>query len=179
MPTLPSISDGRTTSGGRRGTRNDNAIVVCASWFFKTARTPSRRRCFGPTLRRRVLAEISWDKSGFKASGTRWVHTNKDDAANPFIRARLVAQETKRGSELTSEDASSTFAATPPVKSLKFMLSRCMTGKRPTLAEEKALGPYDISRAQYHSLARRTIAIKVSREDDECTSGYAVLDEAV
>ena len=34
------------------------------------------------------------DKSGLKAIGTRWVYTNKGDAANPFIRARLVAQET-------------------------------------------------------------------------------------
>ena len=34
------------------------------------------------------------DKSGLKA-GTRWVYTNKGDASNPFIRARLVAQETK------------------------------------------------------------------------------------
>ena len=55
------------------------------------------------------------DKSGLKSIGTRWVYTNKGDAANPFIRARLVAQETKKVSELTPEDASSTFAATPPL----------------------------------------------------------------
>ena len=35
------------------------------------------------------------DKSGLKAIGTRWIYTNKDDAANPFVRARLVPQETK------------------------------------------------------------------------------------
>ena len=54
-----------------------------------------------------------------------------------------------------------------------------MTGKRRTLAEEKVLGFYDISRAYFHSPARRTIVIKVPREDDECTSGYAVLDKAM
>ena len=86
------------------------------------------------------------DKSGLKAIGTRWVYTNKGDAAIPFIRARLVAQETKRVSELTPEDASSTFAATPPLESLKVMLSRFMTGKRRILAEEKVLGFYDINR---------------------------------
>ena len=37
---------------------------------------------------------------------------------------------------------------------------------------------YDISRAHFHSLARRTIVIKVPREDDEWTSGNAVLDKA-
>ena len=51
------------------------------------------------------------DKSGLQAIGTQWVYTNKGDAANPFIRARLVAQETKIVSELTPEDASSTLAA--------------------------------------------------------------------
>ena len=86
------------------------------------------------------------DKSGLKVIGTRWVHTNKGDAANPFIRARLVAQETKRVSELTPEDASSKFAATPTLESLKVMLSGGMTGMRRALAEEKVRF-YDICRA--------------------------------
>ena len=119
------------------------------------------------------------DKSGLKAIGTRWVHTNKGDAANPFIRARLVAQETKTVSELAPEDSSSTFVATLPLESPKMMLSRCVNGKRRTPAEEKVLGLYDICRANFQSLARRTIVIKVPREDDECTSGYAVLDDAM
>ena len=62
------------------------------------------------------------DKSGLKAIETRWTYTNTGDAANPFIRARLVAQETKKASEVTPEDASSTFAATPPLESLKVTL---------------------------------------------------------
>ena len=66
----------------------------------------------------RELPASYLDESGLKAIGTRWVHTNKGDDANPFIRARLVAQETRRVSELTPEDASSTFAATPPLESL-------------------------------------------------------------
>ena len=94
------------------------------------------------------------DKSGLKAIGARWVYTNSCDAASTFIRAMLVAQETKRVSELTPEDTSSTF-------------------------EEKVLGFCDISGAHFHSLARRTIVIKVPREDDECTSCCAVLDKAM
>ena len=46
-------------------------------------------------------------------------------------------------------------------------------------AEENVLGYDDISRAYFLSLARRTIVIKVQREDDERTSGYAVLDQAM
>ena len=59
------------------------------------------------------------------------------------------------------------------------MLHRCMTGKLRALAEEYVLGFYDISRAHSSSPARRTIVIKVPREDDECTSGYTVLDQAM
>ena len=59
------------------------------------------------------------------------------------------------------------------------MLSRCTTGNRRALAEVKVLGFWDISGAHFHSPARRTIVIKVPREDDECKSGYAVLDKAM
>ena len=98
------------------------------------------------------------DKSGLEAFGTRSVYTNNGDAANPFIRARLVAQETKIVSELTPEDASSTLATTPELESLKVMLSRCMTGKRRAPAEEKVLGFCDVSGVHFHSPARRTIS---------------------
>ena len=54
-----------------------------------------------------------------------------------------------------------------------------MTVNRRAPAEEKVLGFCDISGARFHSPARRTIVIKVPREDDACTSGYAVLDKAM
>ena len=95
------------------------------------------------------------------------------------VWTRPVAKESKRVSELTTEDASSTFAATLPLESLKDVFSRCMTGMRGALAEEKVLGFYDISRAHFHSPARRTIVIKVPREDGVKKSGYAVLDKAM
>ena len=57
------------------------------------------------------------NKSGLKAIGTRWIYTDRGDAENPCVRAGLVARETKRVNELTLEDASSTFAATPPLGS--------------------------------------------------------------
>ena len=63
-----------------------------------------------------------------KAIGTRWVYTDKGDAANPFIRARLVAQETKRVSGLTPEDASSTIAGTLPARSWLFLVLSVVHG---------------------------------------------------
>ena len=54
--------------------------------------------------------------------GTRWVFTNKDDTEHPFIWARLVAQETKRTTNMDLTDTSMTFAATPPVEGFRFLL---------------------------------------------------------
>ena len=75
------------------------------------------------------------NKSGLKTIRTRWVYTNKGDAANPFIRARLVAQECDRVSELRSEDASSMSS----LQSLKFMLRRCMIANWRAPADVKVL----------------------------------------
>ena len=60
-------------------------------------------------------------EQGLTPIGTRWVFTNKGD---PFIRARLVAQETKR---TTKMDLTATSAATPLVEGFRFLLSRAMT----------------------------------------------------
>ena len=82
-------------------------------------------------------------------------------------------------SELSPEEAISTFAATPPLESLGVMLSRYMTGASRQPADVRVLRFHDISRAPFHGKARRTIVIKVPREDGECESGYAVLDKAM
>ena len=111
--------------------------------------------------------------------GTRWIYTNKGDAKNPQIRVRLVAQETKRNSDLTVDDASSTFAATPPLEGLRFMLSKCMTGPRAKVSETAVLGFYDISRAHFHCAARRKIVIRTPPEDTGYPSGFALLDKSM
>ena len=105
------------------------------------------------------------DKPGLKAIGTRWVYTNKGDAANPFIRAP------RRREQHVCDCA----PAENPLGHAHLVHDQ----KRRALAEENVLGFYDISGAHFHSPARRTIVIKVPREDDECPSGYAVLDKAM
>ena len=59
------------------------------------------------------------------------------------------------------------------------MLRRCMIGNQRAPADVKVLGFHDIGTAHFHSLARRTFVFKVPRADDECKSGYAVLDNAM
>ena len=115
-----------------------------------------------------------YHESPGELSGRVWIESHRDR-----MGLHEQAQETKRVSELKPEDASSTFAATPPLERVKIMLSRCMTGKRQTSAEERVLGFYDISREHFHSPARRTIVIMLRKEDDDCVSGYAVLDNAM
>ena len=60
----------------------------------------------------------------------RWVLTNKGDTEHPFIRARLVAQETKRTTNMDLTETSMTFAAIPPVEGFRFRLSTAMTGEK-------------------------------------------------
>ena len=75
-------------------------------------------------------------EQGLTLIGTRWVFTNKVDTEHPFIRARLVAQETKRTTSMDLTGTSMTFAATPHVEGFRFLLSRVMTG-------EKKMNPQD------------------------------------
>ena len=69
-------------------------------------------------------------EQGLTPIGTRWVFTNKGDTEHPFIRARLVAQETKRTTNMELTDTSTTLAATPLVEGFRFLLSRAMTGEK-------------------------------------------------
>ena len=72
-----------------------------------------------------VYEEVSeeWVKErGLPIVGTRLLYTDKGDTRNTKIRARLVAQETKRVSQLGSENPAATFAATPPLESLRFLI---------------------------------------------------------
>ena len=75
--------------------------------------------------------EIMYMKElGLTPIGTRSVFTNKGDPEHLFIRARLMAQETKRTTNMDFTDTSMTFAATPPVAGFRFLLSRAMTGEK-------------------------------------------------
>ena len=69
-------------------------------------------------------------EQGLTPIGTRWVFTEKGDTEHPFIRARLVAQETKRTTNMDITDTSMTFASTPPAEGFRFLLSRAMTGEK-------------------------------------------------
>ena len=118
-------------------------------------------------------------EQGLAPIGTRWVFTNKGDTEHPFIRARLVAQETMRTTKMDLTDTSMTIAATPPVEGFRFLPSRALTGeKKRNPQDELVIAFFDISRAHFHSPVRRKVAIRM-HGDPSCPSGIAMLNGAM
>ena len=110
----------------------------------------------------------------------RWIDTNKGDDRNENIRSRAVLQETRRRSNLGSDgDVSQTFAATPPLEALRAMISLCMSQKGIPESKRKVLGVYDVSRAHFHSPAKRTLYVKTLPEDVDNKIGIAKLLKAM
>ena len=60
---------------------------------------------------------------GMKVITTKWLDVNKGDTTEPNYRSRLV------GRELNLSKQDDLFAGTPPLESLRFILSRCASNK--------------------------------------------------
>ena len=99
-----------TTSLGSRCCR------ICAERPARSSSIISGRRKFGI---RRVSEALR--RTGRPPITVRWVEVNKGDDLNPKIRSRLVAREIR----LPGEDA--IFAPTPPLESLRMVLSHAAT----------------------------------------------------
>ncbi len=106
----------------------------------------------------------SFRVTGAKPLGTRWVNTNRGDAANPDIRCRLVAQETRYRSTLEPGDIAATFAATPPIEALRMLGSLYMSVDSEN-THDYVLLFLDISRAHPNCPVDRDIFIDLPPED--------------
>ena len=142
----------------------------------------------GTAVRRAKLEEIAYmhklkiyegatveeaKENGCVPIPTRWVHTNKGDETDVQIRSRIVIQETRRRAML---DPATTFASTPPLESVKILMSMAMSGEQELpLKLRRVLGFYDISRAHFHSPVRRKVYIVPPPEDESITTGCARL----
>ena len=136
--------------------------------------------------RLQVYEEATWEEmqqDGCKPIPTRWIDVNKRGEAHPEIRSRLVAQETRKRSSGIAEGAegiASTFAATPPLEGLRLLMSLAMSGQASLAADkQRVLGFYDISRAHFHSPARRRLYIIPPAEDTSCKTGLARLAKSM
>ena len=100
-----------------------------------------------------------------KVSSTKWFDINKGDAKKPNIRCRLV------GRELAREKRDDLFAGTPPLESLKAVISKCASrqgGKHPF-----RLLSVDVKRAYFYAPATRPLFIHIPAEDrEEGDEGY-------
>ena len=97
-----------------------------------------------------------------KVISTKWLDVNKGDSANKNYRARLVGREIKRDKR---EDL---FAATPPLESLRMILSIC-ANHQSNLAEGEnfIVMTNDVKRAYFHAATTRAIYIRIPKEDHE------------
>ena len=85
--------------------------------------------------------------------GTRWASCNKGDELHPEIRCRLVAQEIK-----TPNATSNFYVATPPVETLRLILSHAAE------CEQYQVSLVDISRAYFNAEAEREVYIELPPE---------------
>ena len=120
---------------------------------------------------------------GGNASKGLQAHSNKmrgpqGHDEHPGVCCRLVAQETRRRSSGIAggaEGTASTFAATPPSEGLMLLMGLAMSSRNSIPDGESVSGFLDISRAYFHSPARRQLYIMSPAEHTTCKTDLARL----
>ena len=100
-----------------------------------------------------VPTQEAWDRTGAGPIGTRWIDINKGDESNTNYRSRFVVQEIRTG----IQDA--LFAATPPLESIRFLLSV----QRSSRKKLKVMF-IDIKRAHWCAKVARLIYVRLPPE---------------
>ena len=87
-----------------------------------------------------------------KVISTKWVDINEGDEANPNHRSRLV------GRDLNLSKQDGLFAGTPPLETLRFVLSKCSSNQGHRDQKQNFLVmTSDVSRAYFYAPATRPI----------------------
>ena len=93
---------------------------------------------------------------------TKWIDQNKGDSSNPNYRARLV------GREIAYDKREDLFAATPPLESLRIIISRCASNQGARKPEDRfIIMSNDVKRAYFEAPTNREIYIHIPREDKQ------------
>ena len=98
-------------------------------------------------------------KAGKRLVGLKWIDTNKGDAANPNVRARLVCTEVRR------RGAEAIFSATPPLEALRMLIAVAAAEDPRGQKSPLRIGLYDVSRAYFYADAVRDVFIKLPSGD--------------
>ena len=94
---------------------------------------------------------------GSKIITTKWIDTDTGDAGNPNYRARLV------GREIKTDDRPDLFAATPPLESLRYIVSKCASNRAGS--KRYCILSSDIKRAYFYAKVVRPVFIEIPVED--------------
>eukprot|EP00971_Amphidinium_carterae_P252950 5021852-Amphidinium_carterae.1 len=101
--------------------------------------------------------------TGRKPYGVRWIDSDKSpDPGAPDLGSRLVVQETRGNSSLAVGDVMSTFAATPPLETLRLLCSLCMSAPE---SDDFVIQVWDISQAHQHCKLKRKVFSRLPEED--------------
>jgi hypothetical protein len=107
----------------------------------------------------RALVTDCWRETGKQPIGSKWVDVNKGDAARPQIRSRFVVKE------IATYKSDDFFAATPPLESLRLLLSLAASEGQDIKVEV-----LDARKAHLHAFAERTVFTQLPPEEAE--AGY-------
>ena len=99
-------------------------------------------------------------KTGEKPISVRWVETNKGDDANPNVRSRLVAREIR----MAGQEA--IFAPTPPLESLRMVLSYAVTNFSGEKIKEYGEDSEERMQVMLIDISRAYFNAKIGADDD-------------
>eukprot|EP00973_Karenia_brevis_P084664 11748684-Karenia_brevis.AAC.1 len=106
---------------------------------------------------RGVYSKVLRESAKGPVISTKWLDVNKGDCDSPDYRSRLVGREIKKDNRMDL------FAATPPLESLRYIVSRCARNRHRGFK----IMTNDVKRAYFYAAATREIYIEIPAEDWE------------
>ena len=120
---------------------------------------------------KRPLSE-AFQVTGRRPIAVRWLDTDKGDPTKPNFRSRLVVKDIKAAkAESEQLPQNLLFSSTPPLESMRLLCSLMSTQKLSKRGQKLKLGLWDISRAHFYGIPKRTIYIDSYTESGEKECG--------
>ena len=118
---------------------------------------------------RQVYEYATWrealNRTGKKPLRLKWIDTNKGSKGDPFIRSRMVCTEVRK------KGTDAIFSATPPLESLRALISKAASESLHGHRDPYKLMLIDVSRAHFYAKAVREVYIELPAEDPRSKDG--------
>ena len=125
----------------------------------KTAREKEIKYLLDMEVYEYSTAAEAWARTGRNPVGLKWIDTNKGSAEAPRYRSRLVCTEVRHGG------VERTFSATPPLETLRVLLSAACQEDIFQVEDPFLISIADVSRAHFHADAVRDLYVRLPDED--------------